>query len=113
MAQFALLLRDDPATFAHYSPEEMQRVIQRYGAWRQSILDRIKGGAKLTDGAGRVLRKRNGKSHVADGPFVESKEVMGGFFLIDAESYDQAVELAKTCPHMEFGSIEVREIEVT
>jgi hypothetical protein len=113
MAQFALLLREDPAVFSHYSPDEMQRIIERYRSWRMSLPDTLRGGSKLTDGSGRVLRSRNGKPHVADGPFAESKEVMGGFFLIEAENYDRAVALAKTCPHMEFGSIEVREIEMT
>src|SRR5271170_1508428 len=111
MPQYALLLRDEPATFANFSPEDMQRTIERYRAWRLSLPDRMKGGAKLVDGGGRVLRQRGGKPHVTDGPYSESKEVMAGFFLLEADSYDHAVEISKTCPHMDFGTIEVREIE--
>jgi hypothetical protein len=65
------------------------------------------------DGEGRVLQKQNGKLSVIDGPFAEAKEVLGGFFVIEAANYDEAVEAAKTCPHMEFGTIEVRQIEKT
>jgi len=59
------------------------------------------------------MRTGNGKPIVTDGPFTEAKEVMGGFFVVEAEDYDQAVEVAKTCPHMDFGSIEVRQTERT
>ena len=111
MPQYMLLLRDDPAVFAHLSPEETQKVLQRYGDWRRSLPGRIVGGHKLKDGEGRVMRSENNKPIVTDGPFTETKEVMGGAFILEAADYDQAVEVAKTCPHMDFGSIEVRLIE--
>ena len=113
MSKYMLLLRDDPSGFADSSPEEIQKIMQKYIAWRNSLQSRITGGNKLKDGEGRVLRKQNGKPSIIDGPFAEAKEVMGGFFVLEADSYDQAVELAKTCPHMEFGSIEVRAVEIT
>jgi hypothetical protein len=50
---------------------------------------------------------------IADGPFAEAKEVMGGFFVVEARSYDAAVKIAKTCPHLEFGSLEIRAVERT
>src|ERR1700694_3289169 len=109
MAQYMLLLRDNPAEFAGYSAGEMQRIIEKYRTWRTSLGARIEIGKKLKDGEGRVLRKQA----VTDGPYTESKEVMGGFFVVDAASYDEALELASTCPHVEFGSIEVREVEIT
>jgi len=112
MPQFALLLRDNRNGVAGFSPEEMQQLVQKYGNWRKSLQAKAVGGQKLTDNGGRVLRKQNGKPVISDGPFTEAKEVMGGFFVIEASGYDEAVELAKTCPHMDFGSIEVREIEV-
>ncbi|HEY6391974.1 MAG TPA: YciI family protein [Bryobacteraceae bacterium] len=113
MHQYMLLLRDEPSVFADFSPEEMQKMIQRYGDWRRSLQNRITMGQKLKDGEGRVMRTANNKPIVTDGPFTEAKEVMGGFFVVEAEDYDQAVDLAKTCPHMDFGSIEVRQIERT
>ena len=99
--------------FADSSPEEIQQIMQKYIAWRASLQSRILGGNKLKDGEGHVLRKTNGKPSVMDGPFAEAKEVMAGFFMLEADSYDQAVEIAKTCPHMEYGSIEVRAIQIT
>ena len=113
MPQYMLLLRDDPSVFADLSPEEMQKTLQRYGDWRRSLQNRIPGGYKLKDGEGRVMRTENSKPIVTDGPFSETKEVMGGAFILEAADYDQAVEVAKTCPHMDFGSIEVRQIERT
>jgi hypothetical protein len=113
MPQYMLLLRDEPTVFAGFSPEEMQKIIQRYGDWRRSLQNRITMGHKLRDGEGRVMRTEHSKPVVTDGPFAEAKEVMGGFFVVEAEDYDQAVEVAKTCPHMDFGSIEVRRIERT
>src|SRR5580704_2872003 len=110
MPQFILLLRDERRPASGLSPEETQKLIQKYGDWRRT---KAIGGQKLTDGEGRVLRKQNGKPSVTDGPFVEAKEVMGGFFVIEAGNYDEAVELAKTCPHIEFGTIEIREIQYT
>jgi hypothetical protein len=50
---------------------------------------------------------------VSDGPFAEANEVMGGLFVIEAATYDEVVELCKDCPHLDFGSIEIREVEPT
>ena len=108
MPQYMLVLRDDPAAFADWSPEDMQKVVQRYRDWRESVQAQ---GSKLKDGEGRVLRKGAGKPVVTDGPFTESKEVLGGFFIITAASYDAAVNVTSACPHLEFGSIEIREVE--
>jgi hypothetical protein len=54
----------------------------------------------------------NGKAQIMDGPYVETKEVLGGFFVVKAESYEAAVQIARGCPHFEFGSVEVRRIEL-
>jgi len=113
MAQYMLLLRSEGSGFQGMSPEQIQGIIQKYTNWRTSLQDRIALGKKLKDGEGQVLRKNGGKPSVTDGPYVEAKEVMGGFFVIEADSYEQAVEVAKTCPHMDFGSIEIRAVERT
>ena len=110
MPQFILLLRDERKATEGFSPEEMQKLMQRYGDWRRT---KATGGQKLMDGEGRVLRKQNGKPSITDGPFAEAKEIMAGFFVIEAGNYDEGVETAKSCPHMEFGSIEVRQIQKT
>lgn len=68
-------------------------------------------GEKLRDGAGRVLRREDGALVAADGPFVEAKEVVGGFWIVRAEDLDAAQALLAGCPHLEVGSLEVREID--
>lgn len=59
----------------------------------------------------RTVRVREGKASVTDGPFAETKETLGGFFLIDADDLDEAVQLATGWPSARLGSIEVRPIE--
>ena len=114
MAKYMLLLHDDPTTFTKISPEDMQKVVQKYIAWGKSLRERgiHKGSDKLTDQPGRVMRNNGGQVRVTDGPYSESKEVLAGYYIVEASSYDQAVEYARDCPHLEYGgTIEVREIQ--
>ncbi len=115
MNQYLLILRDDPAVFHKMSPQEMQETYGKYRAWRARLTEagRVTGGQKLEDTAGRVIRAGTspGGMRITDGPFAESKEVVGGFFVLNAETYDEAVELCRDCPHLEYGAIEVRRIE--
>jgi hypothetical protein len=112
MAQFMLLLRHTPESFSAYGAEEIQTIVKKYRAWRESQGSRILQGKKLKDGEGRVMRKGSSKPLVTDGPFAESKEIMGGYFVVEADSYDAAIEIASTCPHFQFGTIEVRAVEI-
>jgi hypothetical protein len=70
-----------------------------------------RGGAPLhpVTEAKRV-RTRDGRQRVLDGPFAEAKEVIAGYFVIEAPDIDAAVAIAARCPNAEFGSVEVREI---
>ena len=114
MPKYMLLLRETPSDFSNLSAEEMQQVIGEYVAWRRKIEAEGKyaGGEKLKDEGGRHVSMRNGKARVVDGPYAEAKEVMGGYFVINAADYDEAVETSKGCPHLKYGGwIEVREIE--
>jgi hypothetical protein len=70
---------------------------------------KLRGGAPLLpESAGARVRVREGKAIVTDGPFAESKEVIGGSFLIEAASRAEAIEIAKRCPHARAGIVEVR-----
>src|SRR5437763_15903234 len=113
MAKYTLLLRDSGEAFASLSPSDMQATIARYVAWSDGLRKSgaLSGSHKLTDRAGRVMRRTNGKVMVTDGPFTEGKEVLGGLFVVEADSYEKAIDIANSCPHLDFGSIEVREIE--
>lgn len=108
MAQFILMLRDSGSFPTDISPEEIQQILQRYSEWQ----DKVRGtGQKLYDGEGRVVVRKDGGIAVTDGPYVESKEVLGGYFIVEAEDYDAASKLVEDCPHLDFGSIEIRRIE--
>jgi hypothetical protein len=114
MPNFLLLLHQKPTAFRNLSPEEIQKILGSYIAWRESLVKRHKmlGGEKLTDDGGRQLRTQGGKVSVTDGPFSESQEILGGFFMIEAADYAEAVEIAQTCPHLVDGKwIEVRQVD--
>ena len=115
MPQFALLLRDTGWSYPTMSPEQMQAIVQRYVAWRARVQKdgRSISGHKLRDNEGRVLNGNGGGLKVTDGPYAEATEVMGGLFVIEAGNYDEIVELCKDCPHLEFGTIEIREVQPT
>ncbi|HUH83028.1 MAG TPA: YciI family protein [Stellaceae bacterium] len=118
MAQFLVLARDngDPRReMGRMSPEEMQRIMGKYMTWSTRIRDagHLLNSNKLRDGEGRVLRRAGGKVTVTDGPFVESKEVLGGYWLIEAADYAAALALLQDHPHIELwpnASLELRQV---
>jgi hypothetical protein len=89
-------------------------MLERYMTWIQGLRDsgRFMGSYKLHDQTGRRLTIRGGE--VIDGPFIESKDAIGGIFIIDAASLDEAAEVARSCPCLDLqnGYMEVRVIEV-
>jgi hypothetical protein len=92
----------------------MQEIFGKYKAWRNRMTEagHIAGGNKLENGTGRVMRGEGpGKVHITDGPYTEAKEVIGGYFMVNADTYEAAVKIANDCPHLEFGGIEVRRVE--
>ncbi len=114
MSSFLLLLYDNPAGWQNVTPEEMQKVIGEYVGWSEKLAKegKIEGGYKLKDEGGRVVRLAGKQASVVDGPYSETKEVIGGVYLIKAKDYNEAVEIVKTCPHLKYGpKIEVREID--
>jgi hypothetical protein len=114
MSNFLLLLHQTPTSFRKLSPEEIQKILGSYIAWRDGLVKRnkMRGGEKLTDDGGRHLRMQSGKVSVTDGPYSESQEVLGGFFMIEAANYDEAVAIAQTCPHLVDGKwIEIRQVD--
>lgn len=115
MSTYILLLHDSGTMPPDMSPADIQAVIQRYIAWRERVQrgGRAVSGHKLVDGTGRVMRGPIGSASVTDGPYAEAREVIGGLFLIEAGSYEEVVRLCEDCPHLEFGSIEIREVEPT
>jgi hypothetical protein len=116
MPKYLLVARDDgrwQAASGDMSPAQMQEMLQTYGAWAERVAKqgKLKGGEKLRDGQGKVLRGGNSGLSVTDGPFVESKEVIGGFWILEAPGYADVEKLVSDHPHLNFGSLEIREIE--
>jgi hypothetical protein len=108
MANFLFVYRINNASFDNMSPEEMQQNMQRWQAW---ISEGLQKGWMLDagDGLHREGRVVHARKVVSDGPFIEAKEIVGGFSIIQADSLDTAAEFAKGCPVLlRGGTVEVR-----
>lgn len=107
-----LLLFRGGASPKDLSPEQMQQLMNKWFAWIGQMRSRsqYKAGDPLRD-EGKVLSAKNGKT-ITDGPFVESKESVGGYIIIHARDLADAAEIAKECPIFENGgTVEVRPIQ--
>jgi len=109
MNEFLLVIhRDITNKDASPSAEQMQSAIKPFQDWVGSIAaqNKLVNPPKRWDLDGRVVSRNN---TITNGPYAEIKESVGGLFLIKAESYDDAVEIAKGCPIIQFGAkVEVR-----
>lgn len=109
MPQYMLLLYSDPSNFTRLSPEEMQKAVEKYMAWTKKPF--TTGSQRLGGDVGRVIRSKNGQPQIADGPYSETKEVLAGYYMIEAASYDEAIQRSLDHPQIEYGgTIEVRQI---
>lgn len=109
MAKFMLLLYENPAAFRNMSPEESQKAMEKYMAWTKKPF--TVDSKRLAQDPGRVIRSNGARPVVKDGPYSETKEVLAGYYTIEAANYDEAVKLALEHPHVEFGgNVEVRQV---
>jgi len=93
------------------SPEEIQRVVGEWMTWFQRLSDqgKVTAGSPL-EPEGKIVSGKGGRT-VADGPFAESKEAIGGYFLLNASDLDEAVAIAQQCPGLPYGAkVEVRPV---
>src|SRR5438094_2917564 len=93
------------------SPEEIQTVMNQWKGWFDRLTEqgKAKAGQPL-ENEGKIVSGKNGRV-VADGPFAESKEAIGGYFLLQVNSLDEAVAIAKDCPGLAYGAVvEVRPV---
>ena len=112
MSQFMLFIRNGEE-LNELSPEQIHQAIQRFSNWAKKLREQGKliAAEKLKDNEGMLLRTRNGQI-VVDGPFAETKETIGGYFIVEAGNLDQAIEITKECPALSNGGIvELREVE--
>jgi hypothetical protein len=111
--RYALLICTDETAMQAASPEEAQASMADYMAWGEEMGERglLQGGERLrptTDAT--TVQVREGEVLTSDGPFAETKEQIGGFYLVDCKDLDEAIEVASKIPGARQGSIEVRPI---
>lgn len=110
--QYLLLIYEDEKRWADLNSPELQAELGEYRAFSQEFAGTIKGGNALQPTrTAKTVRVRQGKPLVTDGPFAETKEQLGGFYLIEAASPEEATAVAAKIPSARFGSIEVRPIQ--
>ncbi len=109
--QFLLLIYDQESRWTKLGPAEQGAEYQEFGAFGQEFAKAIKGGNALQPVAtAKTVRVRDGKQTVTDGPFAETKEQLGGYYLVEAKDADEAAKIAAKIPWAKHGSIEVRPI---
>lgn len=109
--KYMLMFVSEEADWKGQSPEELKRAYDAVFKWwdEHSAAGRIVGGEELKPTrTATTIRRQNGRVVVTDGPFVETKEALGGYAIVDVPDLDAAIELAKTWPVLE--TIEIRPI---
>jgi hypothetical protein len=116
--RYLLLIYDEQSAAASPttpapSEEDVTRVMGDYAAFTKELRDRgvfEAGEALQSVASASTVRLREGQTLITDGPFMETKEALGGFYMLNCRDLDEALELAAKCPAAQFGSIEVRPI---
>jgi len=111
--QYLLLIYHNEAEWAKLAPAQVEPIYKEYRQLRDQLQKdgTFVGGNQLTPtGTATTVRVRNGKRAVTDGPFAETKEQLGGYFLVEAKDLDEAIAIAAKIPSARDGSIEVRPV---
>jgi hypothetical protein len=109
--RFMLTIYGDESGWQGATPEQVQAVMEAYGAFGQEAGDRIVAGEGLQPTAtATTVRVRDGERILTDGPFAETKEQLGGFYLLECGNLDEAIDLAAKIPGASSGAVEVRPV---
>jgi hypothetical protein len=109
--QYALLIYEDETFWQTTPPEELGKVMAGYGAFGQEAGERIVAGEALQPTAtATTVTVRDGERLLTDGPFAETREQLGGFYVVEAGSLDEALDLAAKIPGAASGRVEVRPV---
>jgi hypothetical protein len=111
MQYLVLIYSEEPA--AAPDPAQIGAVMSEYNAYTDMLRERgalVAGEALQPTATATTVRVRDGQTMTTDGPFAETKEALGGFYLIEAKDLDEALALGGACPGAKWGSIEVRPI---
>jgi len=113
--QYMCLIYDDEQVFHNLPDDERNQVYGDYGTFTESIRESgsyVAGDALQPTSTATTVRIRDGKTLVTDGPFAETKEQLGGYYLVEAKDMDEALKIAERIPSARYGSIEVRPVVV-
>jgi hypothetical protein len=113
--QYMLLIYGDESSWDDRSEEERGQLFQAYGTFTQELRDSgsmIAGDALEPTQTATTVRVQNDEAMTTDGPFAETKEQLGGYYLIEADSLDEAIEWAGKIPGARHGSVEVRPVKI-
>jgi hypothetical protein len=111
--QYMLLIFDDERVWAGMSEEERGKLYEAYGTFTAELRESgalVNADQLQSSGTATLVRVRDGETLTTDGPFAETKEQLGGYYLIDVESLDEAIEWAAKIPSAMKGTIEVRPV---
>lgn len=111
--QYMLLIYQDEKGLSQLSQEQRGQMFQEYVAFTQDIVKdgKFKAGDRLEPATtATTVRVRNGKTLTTDGPFAETREQLGGYYLVEANDLDEAIAIAARIPGARHGSIEVRPV---
>ena len=113
--KYALLIYDNEANSATATPDEMKALMGAYVAFTAEVHEKkvhLGGEALHPTSSATTVRVRDGKTSTTDGPFAETREQLGGFYLLDCRDLDEAIEYAAKIPGASTGCIEVRPIVI-
>jgi hypothetical protein len=113
--KYAFTIYGDESQRDSATPEQQQEVSQAYGALTQEMEQKgvlVAGDGLYPTATATTVRVRDGQRDVTDGPFAETKEQLGGFYVLDVKDLDEAIEWAAKIPGAQFGSIEIRPVMV-
>ncbi|MCA9984859.1 MAG: YciI family protein [Anaerolineales bacterium] len=111
--RYMLLIYGNEAVDASQTPEEMETMMAEYNAFTNEVRDRglLLGGDALVDtSAATTVRVRDSQILTTDGPFAETKEQLGGYYMLNCDNLDEAIEMAAKIPGAKNGSVEIRPI---
>ena len=113
MAHYLILIYEDETSWASAGEEVLGQTLKEHAAFGENNASVLRGGGKLhpTDTATSIRKDSSGGFAITDGPFAETKEALGGYYLIEAADLDEAIALAKQVP-ARFGGVEVRPVRV-
>jgi hypothetical protein len=113
--KYAFTIYGDESRRASASEEDLQAMSQAYGAVTQEMNEKgvfVAGDGLYPTQTATTVRVREGDREVTDGPFAETKEQLGGFYVLDVKDLDEAIEWAAKIPGSQFGSVEIRPVMV-